>query len=164
MAQGVIICGWSFGREPDLVRGKSMLTCPKCHAGVPEGMRFCLQCGASLAPTPSPAAPPVGADPPCQRRRGSSGAVCCACPTGPCAPLRRRTRGHTTVPLKIAPTPVMAPRAGAAARACTPQPRRPDGGNRRRIVEEIFSEAGYPAGSGGLPFLQRAAGSGRGLL
>jgi hypothetical protein len=34
-----------------------MLTCPHCHAALPEGMRFCLQCGASLlAPTARPLA------------------------------------------------------------------------------------------------------------
>jgi RNA polymerase subunit RPABC4/transcription elongation factor Spt4 len=26
-----------------------MLVCPNCHEGIPEGMRFCLQCGVPLA-------------------------------------------------------------------------------------------------------------------
>lgn len=71
-----------------------MVTCPKCHASVPQGMRFCLQCGYSLAP---PAAPPAGpavvADP------------------GEPQPHRQTT----TVPLKIAATPVMSPRPGAGS-------------------------------------------------
>jgi hypothetical protein len=105
VAQGVIICVGSFGPGPDWVRGKSMLTCPNCHAGVPEEMRFCLQCGASVAPTPPPAAPPVAADPPMP-----------AAPAPP-APVSARPepphKGTSTVPLKIAPTPVVAPRDGA---------------------------------------------------
>jgi len=102
VAQGVIICVGSFGPGPDWVRGKSMLTCPNCHAGVPEEMRFCLQCGASVAPTPPPAASPVAADPP------MPAAI---------APVSARPepphKGTSTVPLKIAPTPVVAPRDGA---------------------------------------------------
>jgi len=110
-----------------------MMTCPKCHTGVPEGMRFCLQCGASVAPAPSPAAPYAGADPPVP-----------AAPMAPPAPYTAPARpapfkapppppGTTTVPLKIAPTPVMAPRGGAGA-----QYGRPSLGDQ---VEEIDDEA-----------------------
>jgi hypothetical protein len=71
-----------------------MLTCPRCHAGVPEGMRFCLQCGALLAPT-APHAAPV--------------------PQAPVsAPPQPPQKASSTVRLRIAPTPVMAPRAGVA--------------------------------------------------
>jgi hypothetical protein len=67
-----------------------MLTCPKCHSGVPEGMRFCLQCGSSVAPPAPPARSAVKAAPPAEPAHHES----------------------ATVPLKIAPTPVMSPRAG----------------------------------------------------
>ena len=89
-----------------------MLTCPKCHAGVPEGMRFCLQCGASLAPTPSPAARPVGADPPMP-----------AAPLAPAPPAPAAApppKASPAPPLKIAPTPVMAPRPRAPAAYARP--------------------------------------------
>lgn len=89
----------SFRRKPDSGRGKSMLTCPKCHAGVPEGMRFCLQCGASVAPPLSPAAPPPAADPPVP-----------IVPAAPYAAPPPASAGPSTVPLKIAATPVMTPR------------------------------------------------------
>jgi len=116
VARGIIRCVFRFAQEPDWVRGKSMLTCPKCHAGIPEGMRFCLQCGASLAPSPAVVAPPAVAAPPV--------------PAAPMAPPAERyapvppdpefdapkppQRSTATVPLKISPTPVMAPRAAPA--------------------------------------------------
>jgi hypothetical protein len=68
-----------------------MLTCPKCHSGVPDGMRFCLQCGSSVAPPAPPARSAVKAAPPAEPAHHES----------------------ATVPLKIAPTPVMSPRAGS---------------------------------------------------
>lgn len=124
MAQGVIICGGSSGRGPDWVRGKSMLTCPKCHAGVPEEMRFCLQCGASVAPTPPLAAPPVAADPLMPAAPVAPRAQYAApAPRAPVsAPPRPPRRESPTVPLKIAATPVMAPRAEAAAEPAPPSP------------------------------------------
>lgn len=70
-----------------------MLTCPKCHFGIPDGMRFCLQCGSSLAPSAPSQSLPARTGPP------------------PQAPNRE----VPTVPLKIAPTPVMSPRSGAGA-------------------------------------------------
>lgn len=40
------------------------MSCPKCQASIPEGMRFCLQCGAALT-FPAPSAPgPAQADSP----------------------------------------------------------------------------------------------------
>ena len=97
-----------------------MLTCPNCQAGVPEGMRFCLQCGAALALNPSGALPAVEADPsvPASPAKAS--------PTPPFTPL-------STVNLKIAPTPVMSPRT--APRAQHPRPRLGDD------IEEIDEEA-----------------------
>jgi hypothetical protein len=95
-----------------LVRGETMLTCPKCQAGVPEEMRFCLQCGASVAPAPPPAPPHAVHSP----------------PVPVTAPLQKST---PTVPLKIAATPVMAPRAGAAA-----EPGRPSLGDPNAEVDD----------------------------
>jgi len=85
-----------------LVRGKSMLTCPKCHVGVPEEMRFCLQCGASLAPPAPPAVPRIGAEPPMRAAE----------PVAPPAPYAAPPprNASPTVSLKIAATPVMSPR------------------------------------------------------
>jgi hypothetical protein len=96
VARGIIRCVFRFAQEPDWVRGKSMLTCPKCHAGIPQGMRFCLQCGASLAPLPPSVAP---------------------APPMPVTPSRQQPhRAATTVPLKIAVSPMIASRAGPAAK------------------------------------------------
>jgi hypothetical protein len=97
-----------------------MLTCPKCHASVPEGMRFCLQCGAALVHNPSGAPPAVEADP------LMPAAPVKASPVPPFTPL-------STVNLRIAPTPVMSPRT--APRAQHPRPRLGDD------IEEIDEEA-----------------------
>ncbi len=97
-----------------------MLTCPNCQAGVPEGMRFCLQCGAALALNPSGALPAVEADllMPASPVKSS--------PAPQFTPL-------STVNLKISPTPVMSPRT--APRAQHPRPRLGDD------IEEIDEEA-----------------------
>ncbi len=76
-----------------------MLTCPKCQAGVPEGMRFCLECGASLAP-PTFAGPLPGKE---EDERFPPAPVA--------APPRPPRTALSTIDLKIAPTPVMSPRA-----------------------------------------------------
>ncbi len=89
------------------------MTCPNCHAGVPEEMRFCLQCGAPVVAATPPTPPPVTEPQP----------VMAAAPPGlppqhvePAAPppASEPQKGTTTVPLKIAPTPVVSPRSGAA--------------------------------------------------
>lgn len=75
------------------------MTCPNCHASVPDEMRFCLQCGSPMevAPPPQPVmAPPPPAPP--------------VAPETPPHPAGVPQKGVTTVPLKIAPTPVVAPR------------------------------------------------------
>ena len=97
-----------------------MLTCPKCQAGVPEGMRFCLQCGAALVLDPSSVPPAVEADPlmPTPSVKASPGP--------PFTPL-------STVNLRTAPSPVMSPRAGSLAQH--PRPRLGDD------IEEIDEEA-----------------------
>ncbi|MFZ0961588.1 MAG: zinc-ribbon domain-containing protein [Terriglobia bacterium] len=92
-----------------------MRICPKCHEDVPEGMRFCLQCGASLTVTAPPATPP--------REAGCFDAADPVAPLEPpAAPagpdpvtiLPRPRRPAPTITLKIAPTPVMTPPSGAA--------------------------------------------------
>jgi hypothetical protein len=75
-------------------------------------MRFCLQCGASVAPPPPPVAP--------NATFAQSGPAI--------APPQKES---PTVPLKIAATPVMAPRAGAAA-----EPGRPSLGDPNVEVDD----------------------------
>ncbi len=92
-----------------------MQTCPKCHSGTPEGMRFCLQCGSSLLVPPASTATPVvgthAAMPeapvarPAPRDAGNP----------PSAPPRAPVMATHTIPLKIAPTPVMFPRSPSAS-------------------------------------------------
>ncbi len=100
-----------------MVPGKSMLTCPKCHAGIPEGMRFCLQCGASVAPYLCLAAPPP--------------------PVPGTAPRQPPRRAAPTIPLKIAATSVMASRVGAA----TQHPRPSLGNLRVEVDDETLKES-----------------------
>lgn len=109
MAQGIIICDWSFGEETDGVRGKAMVICPKCQEDVPEGMQFCLQCGASLAPTPpieadfpEPADPELPPEPPIA-----------PAPPVPVTVRPQARRPSPTISLKTAPTPMMTPPPGA---------------------------------------------------
>ena len=94
-----------------------MVTCANCQAGVPEGMRFCLQCGAAITPTPPPMAPRVVAEP-SMPAGDVAPPIPYVAPTPPpsvIAPPEAPQKGSTTVPLKIAATPVMAPRTVAPA-------------------------------------------------
>ena len=105
-----------------MVRGEGMLTCPKCQAGVPEGMRFCLQCGASFAPRPSAAVALAEDDAPFR-------------PAPVAAPPRPPRTALSTIDLRIAPTPVMSPRAAA-------NHRRPSlGDDLVEIDEELLKKA-----------------------
>ncbi len=92
-----------------------MTTCAQCHAAVPEGMRFCLQCGtpiadvgsveinATNASTPLSTAPAPSAPPPAP-----------AAVAPPVEPVRRpRPTPQSTIALRISPSPVIAPRTGA---------------------------------------------------
>jgi len=103
-----------------LVRGNSMLTCPKCQAGVPDGMRFCLQCGAALALNPSSVPPAAEADPP------MPAAPVKAPPSPPFTPL-------LTANVRVPPPPVMSPRRAPLAQH--PRPRLGDD------IEDIDEEA-----------------------
>jgi hypothetical protein len=82
-----------------------MLTCPNCQANVPEGMRFCLQCGFAVG-----AAPP---ELPARPRSQHAPAVAAA-KVPPRLP-------SSTINLKIAATTVMSPRAGRPVQL--PRPR-----------------------------------------
>ena len=89
-----------------------MLTCAKCQAGVPDGMLFCLQCGASVALAASGGATPADAEPAFSETPATSVGVQedPVPPTPPAAPFRQPRTPAATINLKIAPTPVMAPR------------------------------------------------------
>jgi hypothetical protein len=95
-----------------LVRGNSMQTCAKCQAGLPEGLRFCLQCGASLAApafgepaslSADAAISAASAAPPVMREITSP-------PKPPVSPFREARTPASTINLKIAPTPVITPK------------------------------------------------------
>ena len=94
-----------------------MRPCPKCHAGIPEGMRFCLQCGASLTPHSSSQAPRVG---PLAAKFAAAGAS----PASSDAPVEsarvtaQPRQPQTSLPpvdLRIDTAPVLSPRPRAAA-------------------------------------------------
>ncbi len=99
-----------------------MLTCPKCQSGVPEGMRFCLQCGASLASPPPLAPSPTGVDAQMPAAAGARPAprVIPISPARATAPPQAPRKAIPTAPPKIVPTAVRAPRAGSAAEYARP--------------------------------------------
>jgi hypothetical protein len=89
-----------------------MMTCPKCRSGLPEGLRFCLQCGASLAAAASAEAVRRSAEPTISDAQAVAPQMQEARvpPTPPVSPFRPARSPQATVNLKIAPTPVMSPR------------------------------------------------------
>ncbi len=89
-----------------------MMTCPNCHAGVPDEMRFCLQCGTPVAAEPPPAPPDVEAPGPMMAEPPPAPPPEYVEPAAP-PPASEPQKGTTTVPLKIAPTPVVSPRSWA---------------------------------------------------
>ena len=100
--------------------------CPICAAALPEGMRFCLQCGVPLpaavnAETNSPiqwsAAPPEAAQ---------------ELPPGRPAPSP-----NSTIPLRISPSPMIAPREGVPLE----RPRANLGRTMVEFDEEILKKA-----------------------
>ena len=105
-----------------------MLSCPKCNTSLPEGMRFCLQCGAPLAAAAPTGTSAAGASPPFDSPPVSPAAPPAPAPAGPslsrpqAAPARLAedlpfTRAapspEPTISLKIAPSVVIAPRVDA---------------------------------------------------
>ena len=98
-------------------------------------MKFCLQCGSSLPPAaPSaPAAPTARPVPPAPP-------VSAAAPVPPAtetAPPKPQHKDKATVPLKIAPTPVMGPRPGSASS----HPRPSLGDPKAEIDEEALKKS-----------------------
>jgi hypothetical protein len=91
-----------------------MLSCPKCNTSFPEGMRFCLQCGAPLA-----AAAPAGTSEAGTKPPFDSPPVRPAAPPAPAPlaedlpPTRAAPAPEPTISLKIAPSVVIAPRVDA---------------------------------------------------
>ena len=117
-----------------------MRPCPKCHAAIPEGMRFCLQCGASLAPASSPLAPRVspvaakfaaaGASPASSDAPGESTRVT--------AQPQPYPMSLPAVDLRIDAAPAFAPRAGGAVAYYE----RPSLGDRTiEIDDELFKSS-----------------------
>jgi hypothetical protein len=113
------------GWNPAPGQAGPMLSCPKCNASLPEGMRFCLQCGAPLAaaaPTgmtatsvsPIPSPPVSATAPPTPAPEVSS-----APPAAPARlaedqpPAQAARSPEPTITLKIAPSVVIAPRVDA---------------------------------------------------
>jgi hypothetical protein len=94
-----------------------MLTCPKCHTVLPEGMRFCLQCGAPLATAPPSVASPSSADPKTLAPAAARPAphVPPAPPARVSAPPQTPRKTLSAAPPKIAPLPAVTPRPAAAA-------------------------------------------------
>ncbi len=115
-----------------------MVPCPKCNSSLPEGMRFCLQCGAPLAaaaPTGTTAAgartpfdsPPVS--PAASPAPASAGSALSRPPQAAPArlaedlPLTRAVPSpEPTISLKIAPSVVIAPRVDAPLDRPRPKP------------------------------------------
>lgn len=123
-----------------MVRGKSMLTCQNCHAGNPEGMRFCLQCGSSLVPTATAEAASAALEPAIPEAPAAPAPVVQETPvppTPPLSPLRQQRTPQATVNLKIAATPVMAPRTSPLA----PNPRPSLGDDSAEIDEESLKKS-----------------------
>lgn len=102
-----------------------MLTCPRCRADLPEGMRFCLQCGAGLAQTsstPSALSAPPGAA--ASRSR----------------PPQKTFPTPPGVQVKIAATPALSP----SPRVVAEDPRPTLGDPRVEIDEELLRKAFQP--------------------
>jgi hypothetical protein len=94
-----------------------MITCLKCQAEIPEELRFCLQCGASLEPQSRPVA---------------------SLPAAPVATLPQPPRkGAPRDTLNMGSTGLMVPRAGAAGQ----HPRPSLGDQRVEVDEESFKRA-----------------------
>lgn len=122
-----------------------MMTCSKCHASVPDEMRFCLQCGSPMAAAPPPVPPPqpVMAAPPPPPPHPIEPVMTAppdapahsVAPPAPAHPVGTPQKGVTTVPLKIAPTPVMAPRGAVAG------PERSSGEHAAEIDEDALKKS-----------------------
>jgi hypothetical protein len=106
-----------------------MLSCPKCNSSLPEGMRFCLQCGAPLAATAPTGTSAAGARPAIDLPPVSPAAPRAPAPAGPALsrppqaaparlaedlpPAHPAASPEPTISLKIAPSVVIAPRVDA---------------------------------------------------
>jgi hypothetical protein len=122
--------------------------CPECAAALPEGMRFCLQCGAPLpaavtagtsSPIQSPAAPPeaVPAPPPAGPAPSGPPSTASALPAQVLPPPRPALSPNSTVPLRISPSPMVAPREGVPLE----RPRSNLGRNMVEFDEEVLKKA-----------------------
>jgi hypothetical protein len=122
-----------------------MPTCPKCSSSVPEGMRFCLQCGSALA---APAAaekgianfPRSSAAPPAPAPGAAVGhppPPVSAPVDGAVAAGRPHPSPRSTVALKISPSPLITPRGNMPVE--TPRPSL--GGDIAEVDEEALKKA-----------------------
>lgn len=122
-----------------------MLTCAKCQAAVPQGMRFCLECGAAVE-LPSAAETPIWAEEPSLSAPAPARAPADPLPAGPVvqespvppvSQFRQQRTPASTINLKIAPTPVIAPRFEPL-----PANARPSlGDNAQEVDDELLKKA-----------------------
>ncbi len=112
-----------------------MMTCPNCHAGVPDEMRFCLQCGTPVDAAPPPDPPYVAAPEPVMAEASAAPPPQDFEPA-PMPPAGEPQKGTTTVPLKIAPTPVMSPRSWA-----TVEPQHGSGEHAAELDDETLKKS-----------------------
>jgi hypothetical protein len=129
-----------------------MLSCSKCNASLPEGMRFCLQCGvplAAAAPTgttatsaiPLPSAPENSAAPPVPAPAAPE--VSPAAQAAPAwlaedlASAQAAPSPEPTITLKVAPSVVIAPRAEAPPDHTRPE-RRPEAAEVEEALRRAF--------------------------
>ncbi len=127
MPQGVIRCVWTLRQRATRCSFQGMMTCSKCHASVPDEMRFCLQCGEPMAVAPPPR-PPMAAPP-----QYTPPEPVMTAPPSPHA--AEPHKGMSTVPLKIAPTPVVSPRGASA------EPQRASGEHLGEIDDETLKKS-----------------------
>jgi len=111
-----------------------MLSCHKCNSSLPEGMRFCLQCGAPLTVAAPRGTNAAGAGPAFDSPSAPAPAPTVAAPLGEnLRPTRVAPSREPTITLKVAPSVVIAPRVDTPPGRLRP--------NLRPDMDEVDEEA-----------------------